>query len=44
MIETKFSVWHYGMTQSQHCDNDNIYNDDDVMRANVWFETFGGLF
>jgi hypothetical protein len=24
--------------------NDNIYDDDNVMRASVWFESFGGLF
>ena len=28
---------------SQYCNNDNKYNDDNVMHASVWFESFGGL-
>jgi hypothetical protein len=35
------TLWH---TQSQRCNNDNEYNDDNVMRASLWFEYFGGLF
>jgi hypothetical protein len=34
-------MWHYGVTQSQHCNNDN--NDDNVIRASVWFDFLGGL-
>jgi hypothetical protein len=34
---------HYGTTQSQRCNNDNNYNDDNVMRVSMWFEIFGGL-
>ena len=37
------SMGHYGITQSQHCNNDNNYNDDNVMSASVWFEFFGGV-
>jgi len=37
-------MWHYGMTQSQHGNIDNNYTDDNVTRASVWFEFFGGLF
>ena len=32
------------ITQNQHCNNDNDYNDDNVMRPSRWFELFGGLF
>ena len=32
---------HYGITQNRHCNNDNT---DNVMRASVWFEFFGGVF
>ena len=35
---------HYGITQSQHCNNDNIHNDDNVIRASVWCDFLGGLF
>ena len=34
-------MWHYGMTQSQHCNSDS---EADVVRASKWFEVFGGLF
>ena len=30
------------MAQSQHSNNDNTYNDDNVIRANVCFEFYGG--
>ena len=30
-----------GITQSQHCSNEN---DDNMMIASLWFEFFGGLF
>ena len=30
------------MIQSQHCNNDNNYNVDNVMHASVWFAFFGG--
>ena len=30
--------------QSQHCNNDNKDNDDNVMHASIWFEFCGGLF
>ena len=29
------------MTQSQHSNNDDNENDNNVMRANLWFEFFG---
>ena len=32
--------WH----KVQHCNNDNNYNDDNMMRATVWFEFFVGVF
>ena len=28
-------MWHNGMTQSQHCNKDKSYNDDNEMRV-VW--------
>ena len=31
------------MTQNQHCNNDNNYNDDNVMRENLSIEIFDGL-
>ena len=31
-------VHHHGITQSQHCNNDN------VMDASAWIELFGGLY
>ena len=31
-------MWHHGITQIQHSDNDNDHNDDDVMRASVWLK------
>ena len=31
------NVWHYGITKSQHCNNDNI------MCVSLWFEFFGWL-
>jgi hypothetical protein len=34
---------HFGITQNQHCNNDNNYNDDDVMCASVWFGFCNGL-
>jgi hypothetical protein len=38
-------MWHYGLTQRQHYNNDNDYNDDDsMMHANVWYEYLGGLY
>ena len=37
-------MWCYGITQSEYCNNDNNYNDDNVLRGSVWFEFFGGLF
>ena len=37
-------MWHYRITQSQHCNNDSCYNDDTMMHVSVWFEFFGGLF
>ena len=33
-------MWHYGVTQSQHC---NDFNDDNMMRQSMWFEFFDGL-
>jgi hypothetical protein len=46
MHDKRGLVWHVTLwnTQSQHCNSDNIYIDDNVMRASVWFEFFGGLF
>ena len=37
-------MWHLGITQTQHCIDDNKYNDDNVMCASIWFQYFGGLF
>ena len=34
--ENQCSMWHYGMTQCQHGNNDN------VMRASAWFKFFDG--
>jgi hypothetical protein len=31
IIENRCSVWHYETTQTQHCDNNNNYNDGNVM-------------
>ena len=31
------------MAQSQHYNNDNVYNDNNVMRVSVWFHFFDGL-
>ena len=36
-IENECRACHYGMTQSQHCNNDNNHNDDNVMHASLWF-------
>ena len=44
LVDNDVSKSMYGTTQSQHCNNDNEYNDDNVMRASGWFEFFGGLF
>ena len=30
-----YSMCHYETTQSQHCNNNNNYNDDNVMRVNM---------
>ena len=30
-------MWDYGITLSQHCKHEINYNDDNVMRENVWF-------
>jgi hypothetical protein len=35
------SMWHYGITQSQHCNNEK---DDNVMHVSAWFEYFDGSF
>ena len=35
------SVGHYGITQSQYCNNDN---HDNVMCGNVWFESLVDYF
>jgi hypothetical protein len=37
-MEDYCSVWHYEITQSQHCNNDN---NDNMMHAGLWFEFFG---
>ena len=37
-------MWHYEIAQNQHCSNDNNHNDDNVMRASVWFECFNGFY
>ena len=37
-------MWHHGMTQSQHGNNEINYIDDNMMHASVWFILFGGLF
>ena len=37
-------MWYYGISQSQQCDNNNKYDDDNVMHACVSLEFFGGLF
>ena len=34
-------MWHYGITQSQHCNNHNNHNDDIAIHASVGFEFFG---
>ena len=34
-------MWRCGMTQSQHRNNDNNCNDNNVMCASVWFALFG---
>ena len=36
-------MWHYNNNKSQYCNYDNKYNDDNMMRANSWFEFFDGL-
>ena len=36
-------MWQYEITQSQRCHDDNNYNDDNVMRASVWFKFLSGL-
>ncbi len=36
-------MWYYGIIQSEHCNNDNNYIDDIMMRASVCFEFFGGI-
>ena len=36
-------MWHCGISQSQHCNNDNNDKDDNVMRAMVWLEFFDGI-
>ncbi len=41
MHDNRESMYHYGITHNQHCNNDN---DDNVMRVSMWFEFFGGLF
>jgi hypothetical protein len=38
------SMWHYGITQSQYCNTEHNYNEDNVMHVNIWFEFFGSLF
>ena len=38
------NMWHYEMTQSQHYNNENKYNDDNMMRTEFVFEFFAGLF
>ena len=35
------TVW--SSMQSQHCNDDNNGNDDNVMCASVWFEFFGAF-
>ena len=30
-------MWHYGITQSQRCNNDNVYNYNNLMHARVRF-------
>ena len=37
-------MWPYGITQSQYCNNENNYNDDNMMHVNVWFEYLGVYF
>ena len=41
IIENQCSMRYYGVSQSQECNNDNNYNDDNVMRASVWLVYFG---
>ena len=36
-------MWHYGVTQSQHCNNASNYNDDNVIHASMWFDILSGL-
>ena len=33
-------MWHYEITQSQHCNDDNFYDDDNMMCVSVWFEIY----
>ena len=40
-MENYCSVWHYGITQSQHCINDN---NENMMHASLRFEFFGDCF
>ena len=35
---------HYGITQSQHCNHDDNYSNDNVICMSLWFEFFGGYF
>jgi hypothetical protein len=37
-------MWHYGIAQNQYCNNDNNYNDVNLMHVSLWFELFGGYF
>ena len=40
-------MWHNGIAQSQHYNNDNNDNDDNddsVMCVSMWFDLLGGLF
>ena len=42
MRDKRKLLWNYEITQSQHYSHDNNHNDDNVMRASMWFD-FGGL-
>ena len=37
-------MFQFEITQSQYYNNENNFNVDNVMRANLWFEFFDRLF
>ena len=43
IIENWCSMWHYGITQSGHCNSINNDNDDNLMLGSLWIKIFGGF-